>query len=661
MAIRLYTDEQRNNLSGGSTTNIPSGKIRLYSDEQRTAFQKIGNYNSLIEDAWKIEEETQQTIKSQTGLGGIFKGTVGLGEPGLGAVGKIGKKLGEFGKSLATRPGEVVKGAFESAVLKPIDFLQRTVQPNRLPEPTLTPEQRETPFEELRKKGTSKYVSPLAKPKDKQGEQARQVGEFLGWLVPYSAISKTTGLVIKGVTSAPKITKLIPLISDAVGFIGTGQVLHEEGSRLKQLRNDAIALGIFKSGALLYRGLKPTKTITGEINNLLKDTKDLFARPKKIFVKDLNKIESQVVKINNLIKEETGLTSKELLQKEIPQAQKRLYTDAQRTALTKAEPLAQEARKYKSAEEFANKSDYVYQGIGKGKQSDFLTTNINEANAYATQRGLKGTGEIRVYKFNDLPNYIKTITKESENYDVVLRELGKDFVNKPLTKQQFSQVQTAIGFSEKEIAKLPLVAKIKNQQQLTDIYTQATKGVAITKPVKPKGKPSGVALSVEAKAIEKGLTKKFKDLAEFTPTTIKKQAKKMAKEMKDVENVKGMVRGDVPLPEGLSPSTVIATMEEHALKTKDGELMAELAKSPLLSRISTAAQELSLMSQREKESAVAQIKSVIKTREKGVEQKLKFKTPEKIQSTMKKSLDKEIAKTKPTKHSWEQLMEDIKC
>jgi len=147
------------------------------------------------------------------------------------------------------------------------------------------------------------------------------------------------------------------------------------------------------------------------------------------------------------------------------------------TQATKAEPLAQEARKYKTAEEFANKSDYVYQGIGKGKQSDFLTTNINEANAYATQRGLKGTGEIRVYKFNDLPNYIKTITKESENYDVVLRELGKDFVNKPLTKQQFSQVQTAIGFSEKEIAKLPLVAKIKNQQQLTDIYTQATKGV----------------------------------------------------------------------------------------------------------------------------------------------------------------------------------------
>ena len=126
--IRLYTDEQRNNLKGGTSISS-TGKIRLYSDEQRTAFKRVSKYNRLIEQSWRIEEEAQEEIKRQTSIGGILRGTIGWGEPGLGAIGKIGRAIGGYGKAVATHPKEVAKGVFGTGVLKPIEFAQRILQP----------------------------------------------------------------------------------------------------------------------------------------------------------------------------------------------------------------------------------------------------------------------------------------------------------------------------------------------------------------------------------------------------------------------------------------------------------------------------------------------------------------------------------------------------
>ena len=648
--IRLFSDEQRNNFRSGKPIGTSSnGKIRLFSDEQRTAFKKVSKYDSLIEQSWKIEEQAQEEIKKATSFGSILKGTIGLGEPGLGAIGRIGKAIGGYGKAIVKEPKEAAKGVFETGVLKPISFVQKVLQPSV----------EQKPISEI-----------LGEPENEEAQKARNVGEFLGWLLPYSAVSKATGIAIRGITKSPKIAKLIPAISDTVGFLGTGQILYddEEGtSRLKQLRNDAILLGVFKSAGLAYRGLKPGGAIKGEIETLLKDTKALFEKPKKISVKNLDKVETNVVKINNLIKQDTGSTAKELLQKEIIEKPKiRLFSDAERASFEKikAEPLAQEARKI-----------FKFQDTNQEK---IIHSVWDKGNSYRFE--LEGSGDIFRELTKKIPNggYIGEKIKRTEN---LLTNIEKGTLHiddslataKRAHPEKIKQLEELwnkqpITNSVQQVAKDLNIALVKGdyktarnlleQIKKPDIYTQVTKGV---EKVVAKKKPSGIALSIEAKSIEKELTKEFKGLAEFTPTTIKKQAKKMAQEMKDIENVKSMVRGDVALSEGLSPSTVITTMEKYAYKNKDGELMAELAKSPLLSKISIGAQDLSLMSQREKESAVTQIKSVIKTREKGVERKLKFKTPEKIKSTITKSLEKEIKKTKPTKYSWQKLMDDIQC
>lgn len=115
----------------------------------------------------------------------------------------------------------------------------------------------------------------------------------------------------------------------------------------------------------------------------------------------------------------------------------------------------------KSLDSFIEENDFVFQGVGTGKNSDFLTTNLGEANTYATQRGLEGTGEIRVFKYSELPEDLRTITEEDGMYDLVLEKFGKDFVNKPLTKQQYSKVRSAIGYNKDEIAKLKQVTSLK--------------------------------------------------------------------------------------------------------------------------------------------------------------------------------------------------------
>jgi len=90
------------------------------------------------------------------------------------------------------------------------------------------------------------------------------------------------------------------------------------------------------------------------------------------------------------------------------------------------------------------------------------------------------------------------------------------------------------------------------------------------KPIKPKGKPSGVALSVEAKAIEKGLTKKFKDLAEFTPTTIKKQAKKYKSAEEFVKAQPKVFRGTSEVSSDIKGKAIYTTPNKELAKTYGG-------------------------------------------------------------------------------------------
>ena len=176
-------------------------------------------------------------------------------------------------------------------------------------------------------------------------------------------------------------------------------------------------------------------------------------------------------------------------------------------------------------------------------------------------------------------------------------------------------------------------------------------------------KTAGIAKSIEAKAIERGLTREgYGDLAEFQSTTIKDQARAATEMVKtDFNRTRAVVRGEEPLPTGVRGISVIKAMEEVIKKTKDiseaGELARELANSPLATEVSKSAQELSLTRGRTPDSATMKLQEVKKAREAKAKKDLSKK------KDIKKDIEKETQKTNLTKEdlSWDKFLSEIEC
>lgn len=150
-------------------------------------------------------------------------------------------------------------------------------------------------------------------------------------------------------------------------------------------------------------------------------------------------------------------------------------------------------------------------------------------------------------------------------------------------------------------------------------------------PAEAATKTSGVATSIEAKAVEKKLTTGFEGKAGYDPVTVKEQAAKATDLVKnDLEKAKAMANGTEPVPSDLRGAALITALEEHATKTGDVQLLKDLANSPLVAETSRHAQELRLLAEREQSSAVAKIREVAQARRQAVEKRLG------------KSIDKEV-------------------
>lgn len=174
---------------------------------------------------------------------------------------------------------------------------------------------------------------------------------------------------------------------------------------------------------------------------------------------------------------------------------------------------------------------------------------------------------------------------------------------------------------------------------------------------------SGVARSIEAKAIENGLISKGYDkLAGYDSSTIKAQSEMISNMMKsDPARVERIATGEEQLPVGMKPATPLSVMEDYAMETKNGELALKLAKSPLTSQISEAGSELSLSRMRTPDSPVESIVQVNKRLEKSSGSKLRGKTTDVARAEIKTSLVKEITKIKPNKYDLINLLDQIVC
>lgn len=132
---------------------------------------------------------------------------------------------------------------------------------------------------------------------------------------------------------------------------------------------------------------------------------------------------------------------------------------------------------------------------------------------------------------------------------------------------------------------------------------------------------SAVGKSIEAKAIEKGLTRAFDETAGFDKTTVREQAEKMAEMLQDPERVQRIISGAEKLPSDIRGGSFIKAVEEAALEKSDAVTLEKLAKSKLTSETSVHAQEMRMLAERDPDSVVAKIQEVRKAREQALKKR----------------------------------------
>lgn len=152
------------------------------------------------------------------------------------------------------------------------------------------------------------------------------------------------------------------------------------------------------------------------------------------------------------------------------------------------------------------------------------------------------------------------------------------------------------------------VAKAESEQ----IKSESMGGRApATGPIPYTPGTSKIGLSIERKAIEQGLTEGFDRTAGYDVKNVEDQkVRTLDLAMNHNDDARAMIRGEQPVPAGVSPTMLIRAMENYAKETKDGQLQYELANSPLTSGTAYAAQEMRMMQERTPDSATAKFQEI---------------------------------------------------
>jgi len=384
--------------------------------------------------------------------------------------------------------------------------------------------------------------------------------------------------------------------------------------------------------------------------------------------------------------------------------------------------LAKEAIKYKSAEEFVNSQNLYHgtpnkikggkltYGMKSGQDSGglFFTDKPEVANTFTFGKGevYQATPEIKnsvidltkIDGIKKVESYIgktyktfdgETVKFTKQDFDIMFPNGKTDFASVSQYPELIQKIvkddgKKGIAFEEyaggntgKTYQILEGDVPVYTKSQLTDIWnkaqgvikttTKATDKLLETKPnnemvESTKGVPTKVALSMEAKSIEADLKVEFKTLAEYDATTIKEQSRLISNIMKtNIERAKRIALGKEELPAGLKGATVISEMEKYAMRTKDGELMLELANSKLVTATSEAGQTMRLIQERDPDSATAQIKEIQKALKEASKVKMKGKTATEIKEELNKAFQDKLDKTKITKEEFDSFINDIIC
>ena len=281
--------------------------------------------------------------------------------------------------------------------------------------------------------------------------------------------------------------------------------------------NPEVYNALAKADDIIEKSKLKIKYPLGEIDTAIKELKDAML-DETLNTKDKRQISREFIELKN-VQKQIKMKPTEYTEIEIPKA--KMLPEEKKKMIPELEPLAEEARKYKSVEEFMEaqgqplyhgtkfdaKFERFIEGYGKGfkERGIFFTDNIDVARAFTGDKEFENIKEAYLDIKNPLIIDAKgahwtKIEFEGKNIDIdsfagIARKRGNDGV----IVKNVSDVFTLTGNTY--IALKP--DQIKTKQQLTDIYNQATAGVKakeeITKkviePPKPPVPPKEVTLA----------------------------------------------------------------------------------------------------------------------------------------------------------------------
>ena len=445
--IPTKDNQAASKLEGDLADKVAKGEISLFDAQRQEAIAK-GLPPPWVDAAASAPKESSAHV-----IKNIFQ-TVGWD------LYYLGGKIIDHVVETAYNPLPAAQGIVETGVLKPAAFIEGIgtgvlnaenagLEAITGKKPVLTPN---GAYGQLVQMTNSIKRTP-------EEQKSFDTGNFIGWLIPYSKIATGTKVGLTALDLAPRIAKYIPAISDAVGFLGTGQVLHtqDQGSRLNQLTSDAIALGLFKVGGFALRkgGLFLARAL-GKI--LPPATSDAVSTAMKPIYDDISagtkpsfeKLDRAVTEANVALEADTGVTARDILQ-----AHLRNPEDPSSTVISDA---------------IQSKINQLKSEIGTGK----VSRSVTEERIAALEEKLKN------YQPNTKAGEVKGSIQTSRFGKVDLRQ--GEVPSGPSTGFGSAKIENKnLGLSNEEISNLIDTLPIKSETANRTILENNTYRVIISK------------------------------------------------------------------------------------------------------------------------------------------------------------------------------------
>lgn len=272
--------------------------------------------------------------------------------------------------------------------------------------------------------------------------------------------------------------------------------------------------------------------------------------------------------------------------------------------------------------------------------------------------GFKGA---KTLKELALTGKVKVIT-DPEAGELILKNFVREFPEQAaLPPNQLSKEATDLILNTKQVSGQEIAARIDGEDLIIrpKIKVEQPGSVEVkpletpvTQPgVLPEIKTSRLALGVEEKAIQKSLTEGFENLPDYAVMNIEAQAKAAADLLKsDIDKAVRVALGQELPPEGVIPESVFIAVENQALKTKNVELLQELANSRLTSEATAMGQRIRMLGERRPTSPVSVMRDVTAARKARLSDKIKGEVDQVRKSYLK-----------PRRGDWEAFVKSIEC